>query len=81
VFPGNLPLTGGMAYQYYFEVIDNDAVNNYKSTKSQIYGFTKLTQEQEEQQQLKNQKESLSNLEKSLEEQNKQQEQKRNKLF
>ncbi|PQJ31493.1 hypothetical protein BST92_05940 [Nonlabens arenilitoris] len=73
-FPDNLPLTGGKNYQFYFEVIDNDAVNNFKSSKSQVYGFKKSTKKEEEQLQLQDQKKSLEELEKSLKEQDKQQE-------
>lgn len=72
-FPGNLELKPATAYQYYFEVIDNDAVNNYKSTKSEVYSYRNPTQDEREEQQLSNQKESISNLEESLKEQNKQQ--------
>ncbi|MGJ8683017.1 MAG: DUF4175 family protein [Nonlabens sp.] len=73
-FPGNLPLEGGKNYQFYFEAIDNDYVNNYKSAKSQVYGFRKSTKEEEEQQQLQDQKKSVEDLEKSLQEQEQNQE-------
>jgi hypothetical protein len=72
-FPGNLDLEPGTAYQYYFEVIDNDAVNNYKSTKSQVFSYRNATQDERNQKQLANQKEAISNIEESLKEQNKQQ--------
>ncbi len=67
-FPGNLVLTEGVAYEYYFEVFDNDALHNYKSTKSGIYFFRKLTQEEKEDEQLQEQENSIKGLDKSLEE-------------
>ncbi len=73
-FPGNVPLVAGKSYQFYFEAIDNDAVNNYKSAKSQVFSYRKLSNDEEQDKQLSNQKESLSNLEKSLKEQKQQQE-------
>ncbi|KQC32371.1 glutamyl-tRNA synthetase [Nonlabens sp. YIK11] len=72
-FPGNLALEPGNTYNFYFEVIDNDAVNRFKSTKSEVYSFNKATMDQEEDLQLQEQKESLSNLEKALKEQQKEQ--------
>ena len=45
-FPGNLTLTEGTSYDYYFQVFDNDAIHNFKSSKSAIYSFRKLTQDE-----------------------------------
>ncbi|MFT5926720.1 MAG: hypothetical protein ACI9WL_001470, partial [Rubritalea sp.] len=73
-FPGNLPLESGTSYEYYFEVIDNDAVNNFKSSKSEVFTYRKLSTDELEDKQLSKQKESLSNMEEALEEQAKQQE-------
>lgn len=73
-FPGNLPLEGGKNYQFFFEAIDNDVVNNFKSVKSQVFGFRKSTEEEENQQQLQDQKKSVEDLEKSLQEQEQKQE-------
>ncbi|HLW31267.1 MAG TPA: DUF4175 family protein [Aequorivita sp.] len=67
VFPGNLNLEEGVAYQYYFEVFDNDAIHNYKSTKSGIYSFRKLTKDELENEQLQNQQKAIEGLDKSLE--------------
>jgi hypothetical protein len=72
-FPGNVPLQPGKSYQFYFEVIDNDAVNNFKSSKSQVFSYRKVSEDEAEQKQLTKQKESLSNLEEALKEQQKQQ--------
>jgi hypothetical protein len=67
-FPGNLSLNEGITYEYYFEIFDNDAIHNYKSSKSGIYSFRKLTQNELEDAQLKNQQDAIKGLDKSLEE-------------
>jgi hypothetical protein len=72
-FPANLPLEAGNAYSMYFEAIDNDAINNYKSVKSEVYSYNKPTANKEQELQLQQQKESLSNLEKALKDQEKNQ--------
>ncbi|MBT0607139.1 DUF4175 family protein [Aequorivita echinoideorum] len=66
-FPGNLQLNEGVSYEYYFEVFDNDAIHNFKSTKSGIYSFRKFTKDELEEEQLQNQKEAIQGLDKSLE--------------
>ncbi|HEA28534.1 MAG TPA: hypothetical protein ENH91_00820 [Leeuwenhoekiella sp.] len=66
-FPDTLDLVPGTAYAYYFEVTDNDAVNKYKSARSDIFTFKKLTAEELEDEQLERQQESIKNLDKSLE--------------
>lgn len=66
-FPGNLLLDEGLAYEYYFEVFDNDAIHNYKSSKSGIYSFRKLTKNELEDEQLQNQQNAIKGLDKSLE--------------
>lgn len=66
-FPGNLPLAEGVAYEYYFEVFDNDAIHKYKSSKSTIYSFRKLTKDELENKQLENQDNSIKGLDKTLE--------------
>ncbi|QQX77620.1 MULTISPECIES: DUF4175 family protein [Aequorivita] len=68
VFPGNLSLTEGISYEYYFEVFDNDALHNYKSSKSGIYSYRKLTKDELEDEQLQNQQNAIKGLDKSLEE-------------
>ncbi len=74
-FPGDIALRPGVAYEYYFEVIDNDAVNNFKCTKSEVFSYRTRTVDEEKENQLSNQKESLSNMQRSLEEQKQQQQQ------
>ena len=66
-FPGNLDLNEGISYEYYFEVFDNDAIHNYKSSKSGIYSFRKLTKNELEDEQLQNQQNAIKGLDKSLE--------------
>ncbi|TPN87843.1 DUF4175 family protein [Aquimarina algicola] len=65
-FPSELDLKEGSNYAFYFEVFDNDQVNNYKATKSQVFNFRKLTQEEKEKTLLKKQDEAISGLNKSL---------------
>ncbi|AZQ43141.1 hypothetical protein [Nonlabens ponticola] len=72
-FPGDVQLERGHEYSLYFEVVDNDAIHNYKSVKSQTFTFSQPTLPQEQEEQLKNQKQSLSSLEKALEEQKQEQ--------
>lgn len=68
VFPGNLELEDGVSYEYYFQVFDNDAIHNFKSSKSGIYSFRKLTTDEFENEQLQNQQKAIQGLDKSLEE-------------
>ncbi|MAQ75215.1 MAG: hypothetical protein CL613_02645 [Aquimarina sp.] len=67
VFPDTLSLEEGTNYKYYFEIFDNDVLHKYKSSKSQIYEFRKLTTEEKENKTLQTQKEAISELDKSLE--------------
>jgi len=66
-FPNELPLMDGITYEYYFEIFDNDVYHNYKSTKSPIYSFRKLTKDEWENEQLEKQDNSIKGLDKSLE--------------
>jgi len=66
-FPNNLNIEEGVPYELYFEVFDNDALHNYKSTKSTVFNYRKRTLEEDEQKQLKEQKETIKDLNKSLE--------------
>ncbi|WP_310994279.1 DUF4175 family protein [Aequorivita marina] len=65
-FPGALVLEEGISYEYYFEVFDNDAIHNYKSTKSGTYSFRKLTKDELENEQLQKQQNAIKGLDKSL---------------
>ncbi|GAA4273255.1 ATPase [Aquimarina gracilis] len=65
-FPSDLDLVAAKEYEFYFEVFDNDAINKYKSTRSQIFSFIKLTKEELENKLLQEQNEAISGLDKSL---------------
>lgn len=68
VFPGEVVLDDGVSYEYYFEIFDNDAIHNFKSSKSGIYAFRKSTKDEMENQQLQNQQKAIEGLDKTLEE-------------
>ena len=71
-FPNGLNVDKGVVYDYYFEVFDNDAVNNFKSSKSAVFSHNELTDEQKQDVQLKDQNDNINSLEKSLNNQEKQ---------
>lgn len=65
-FPNNLNIEVGIAYELYFQVFDNDAVNRFKRTKSNTFIYRKRTVEEEKEKQLKEQNETIKDLNKSL---------------
>ncbi len=65
-FPNNLELEEGVNYELYFQVFDNDAIHNYKSTKSNVFTYRKLTQSEEEEKQLMEQNETIKDMGKSF---------------
>lgn len=65
-FPNNLSIEAGISYELYFQVFDNDAVNKYKSAKSNVFSYRKRTKEEEVTKQLNAQSESIKDLNKSL---------------
>ena len=65
-FPNNLELEEGVNYELYFQVFDNDALHNYKSTKSNVFIYRKLTKDEEEEKQLKEQNETVQDMGKSF---------------
>ena len=71
-FPGSLPVEQGVNYDYYFEVFDNDALHNFKSTKSAVFSNRIVTDEEKENQELQQQNDNINSLEKSLKNQDKQ---------
>lgn len=71
-FPSNLPVVEGISYEYYFEVFDNDALHNYKSTKSSVFSNRIATEEEKEDQILQQQNSNINSLQKSLKNQDKQ---------
>ncbi|MBG7630798.1 MAG: hypothetical protein IZT56_10225, partial [Bacteroidetes bacterium] len=66
VFPNNQKLEEGVSYQLYFQLFDNDKVNKRKNVKSKLFTYRKLTKEEEEQNKLQEQNETISDLNKSL---------------
>ena len=66
-FPNNLNLTEGVDYELYFQVYDNDAIHNFKSAKSSVFSYRKLTNDEEEQKQLKEQSETIKDISKTFE--------------
>jgi hypothetical protein len=66
-FPNQLQIEPGISYELYFEVFDNDAVNNFKSAKSSTFTYRKRTQDEEEDKQLQQQNETIKGLNQSFE--------------
>ena len=73
-FPSGLDLEEGEVYDFYFEVVDNDAIHNGKVTKSQVFSSVLLNDNQLKDRELVFQKSILKNLDKSLEMSKEQQE-------
>ena len=71
-FPSNLPVEEGVSYEYYFEIFDNDALHNFKSTKSSTFFNRIATESEKEDQVLQQQNDNINSLEKSLKTQDKQ---------
>lgn len=73
-FPSGLDLEEGKEYDYYFEVVDNDAIHKGKVTKSQVFSTSILDHNQLKERELYYQKTILKNLDRSLEMSKEQQE-------
>lgn len=71
-FPSNLPIVDGVAYEYFFEVFDNDAPNGFKSAKSSSFSYRENTASEKEDLNFKQQNENINSLSKSLQTQTKQ---------
>jgi hypothetical protein len=71
-FPSNLPVEEGVSYEYYFEIFDNDALHNLKSTKSSVFSSRIATEEEKQDEMMNQQNENISSLAKSLKAQDKQ---------
>ncbi len=71
-FPSNLPITEGVEYEYYFEVFDNDAIHNFKSSKSMVFSHRESTFEEKQVENLNQQNENINSLQKTLKAQDKQ---------
>ena len=71
-FPSTLTVEQGVSYEYYFEVFDNDALHNFKSTKSSIFSSRINTDMEIKEIDLQDQNSNINSLEKSLRNQDKQ---------
>lgn len=71
-FPGNLPVTEGVSYEYYFEVFDNDALHNFKSAKSSVFSNRIQTEVEKQDELMQQQNDNINSMEKSLKNQDKQ---------
>lgn len=71
-FPDGLSIQPGIAYEFYFEVFDNDAIHNYKSTKSSVFSHRELTHDEKQDEELQQQNSNINSLEKSIKNQDKQ---------
>jgi len=65
-FPEGLDIDNGVEYEYYFEVFDNDAIHNFKNSKSLIFSDRELTKEETQEKNLKNQYQNINSLSKSV---------------
>ena len=65
-FPNQLNLKEGIDYELYFQVFDNDAIHKYKSSKSSVFSYRKLTKDEEEQKQLQEQNETIKDISKTF---------------
>ncbi|MEH6536861.1 MAG: DUF4175 family protein [Psychroserpens sp.] len=61
-FPNQLNLVEGVDYELYFQVFDNDVLHKYKSSKSSVFSYRKLTKDEEEQKQLDEQNETIKDI-------------------
>jgi len=61
-FPNQLNLEEGVDYELYFQVFDNDALHKYKSSKSSVFSYRKLTKDEVEQKQLEEQNETIKDI-------------------
>ncbi len=66
------PLNKAFSYEYYFEIFDNDAIHNFKSTKSAVFSNRISTDEEKQDQDLQEQNNNVNGLERSLKSQEKQ---------
>ena len=71
-FPSTLPVEQGISYEYYFEIFDNDAIHNFKSTKSSVFSNRVATDTEKEDAVLQQQNSNINSLSKSLRNQDKQ---------
>lgn len=68
-FPNTLQLEAGVDYEYYFELVDNDAVNGFKSVRSKVYATRVLSKEEELSKSLQKNSDATQGLERTLRQQ------------
>ncbi len=67
IFPEGISIDKGIAYEMYFEVFDNDAVNGSKKTRSRKYSYYNKTEIELKEALLKEQNETINTISKTLE--------------
>jgi len=67
IFPNDIEIEEGIEYELFFEVFDNDAVNGSKRTKSKTFSYYVKTNEELNNELLKEQNESINTFSKDLE--------------
>ncbi|WP_348800157.1 hypothetical protein [Flavobacterium adhaerens] len=71
-FPSNLDVVKGLNYEFYFEIFDNDAIHNFKSSRSSVFSNHILSQEEKENAAIQEQNNTINSLAKTLAKQEKQ---------
>ncbi|QXP63777.1 DUF4175 family protein [Polaribacter sp. HaHaR_3_91] len=72
-FPDGLNLESGINYELFFEVLDNDAVNGSKKSKTKIFNYRQKTTDEVEEELLQEQRNTINNISNSIQKQQKQQ--------
>lgn len=68
-FPDQVGLEGGVDYELYFQVSDNDAVNGRKKAISKKFNYRQKTEEEITEEILQDQRNTINNLEKTIQKQ------------
>ena len=71
-FPGTVKVKEGVVYNYYFEVFDNDVLNNFKGVRSDIFSSRVSTEEEIVDQIFDQQSDNIKGLQLSIKKQEKQ---------
>lgn len=66
-FPSGLNLIPGKSYNFFFEATDNDAIHNFKTSKSQVFTMTLLSEDQILKQDLNTQQSIINNMDRTFE--------------
>ncbi|MGL6119407.1 MAG: hypothetical protein ACRC0V_02780, partial [Fusobacteriaceae bacterium] len=65
-FPGDINITEGISYEYFFEVFDNDELHNFKSTKSDLFSTYIPTETEVQDKNFEQQNSNIENMENVL---------------